>query len=569
MWRRLYLGNLGMKRKLGDFLIDSPTFYTRCASTSPSRQAHRAKAARMATEIKLELSDKEQQLRGLLLDVARSIDESAAGQGSAEPVTLRWAGGWVRDRLLGIESHDIDVAINTMTGIHFAQHMRDYCETPEAKAKHSINDKDVGNLHHVASNPEKSKHLETAMVRMFGLDLDFVNLRKETYTDQSRNPQMEFGTAEEDALRRDATINALFYNLNKDVVEDFTGGVPDMAAKLIKTPLEPLQTFTDDPLRILRLVRFASRLQFSIDPGTEKFMGDSKVLDALRVKISRERVGIELEKMLQGKHPAQALRFINRLGLYRAIFSDPDQEPPELTLLPRWAVAYECLDSLIKQQTPQSIADLLIRTDEASYTAWNLAAVAPWMLIQDDPNVPRKASHPPPVGVVARNGFKAPNRLADVISAAHRHREEILKLKLAVQASEAWVKERDTVGMMIRRWDHFGSWKLQVLNALLVDAMEQLEEWKEKSTKEQDDFLREWQNLLDHLVELDVVDAPNIKRLVDGRALSKGLGIKPGVWTGKALDVCMAWQLRNPNETDISGAVEEVRKKKGELGIPI
>lgn len=151
-------------------------------------------------------------------------------------------------------------------------------------------------------------------------------------------------------------------------------------------------------------------------------------------------------------------------------------------MLPRWAVAYECLDSLIKQQTPQSIADLLIRTDDATYTAWNLAAMAPWMLIQDPPNVTRKASQPPPVGAIARNGFRAPNRLVDVIGAAHRHREEILKLKLAVKAGEAWVKERDTVGMMIRRWDHFGSWKLQVLSALLVDAMERLEEWKEQST---------------------------------------------------------------------------------------
>lgn len=247
----------------------------------------------------VELNAKEQQLRRLLLDVAKATDASASGQ---EPVVLRWAGGWVRDKLLGVGSHDIDVAVNNMTGMQFAQHIRDYCDTPEAIKTHGINDKDIGNLHHVAKNPEKSKHLETAMVTMFGLDLDFVNLRKETYTEDSRNPQMEFGTAEEDALRRDATINALFYNLNTDTVEDFTGGVPDMAAKLIKTPLEPLKTFTDDPLRVLRLVRFASRLEFSIDPETERYMADEKVLDSLRVKISRERVGIELEKMLKGEN---------------------------------------------------------------------------------------------------------------------------------------------------------------------------------------------------------------------------------------------------------------------------
>ena len=97
----------------------------------------------------------------------------------------------------------------------------------------------MGNLHNVARNPEKSKHLETAMVRMFNLDLDFVNLRRETYASDSRNPHMEFGTAEEDALRRDATINALFFNLHTGSIEDFTGGLPDMAARTIRTPLDP------------------------------------------------------------------------------------------------------------------------------------------------------------------------------------------------------------------------------------------------------------------------------------------------------------------------------------------
>lgn len=245
----------------------------------------------------VQLTLREQQLRDLLLDVAKSIDD--AGQ-APEPLVLRWAGGWVRDKLLDIPSHDIDVAINAMTGVTFAQHMCDYCERPEAISKHQIRPADIGSLHNVARNPEKSKHLETAMVKMFGLDLDFVNLRKETYTEDSRNPQMEFGTAEEDALRRDATVNALFYNLHTDQVEDFTGGMPDMAAKIIRTPLKPFQTFMDDPLRVLRLVRFASRLRFAIDSATRSCMGDKNVLEALRVKISRERVGVELEKMLKG-----------------------------------------------------------------------------------------------------------------------------------------------------------------------------------------------------------------------------------------------------------------------------
>lgn len=248
----------------------------------------------------IELNSRETQLRGLLLDVAKRIDDGGDAAKAREPTVLRWAGGWVRDKLLGIDSHDIDTAINNMTGEAFASHLSEICDLPEARERHSIGPDDIGHLHKIAKNPEKSKHLETTTTKLFGLDLDFVNLRKETYADDSRNPQMEFGTAEEDALRRDATVNALFYNLHTGEVEDFTGGLPDMEAKLIRTPMAPLQTFTDDPLRVLRLVRFASRLQFSIDPATEKAMAETCVLDALKLKISRERVGVEVEKMLKG-----------------------------------------------------------------------------------------------------------------------------------------------------------------------------------------------------------------------------------------------------------------------------
>ncbi len=260
----------------------------------------------------LELNEREQKLKALLLDVAAFVDQGSDGADASstadattaapprEQLVLRWAGGWVRDKLLGQASHDIDTAINAMTGFAFARQMQAYCSVPANAARHAMEPSDIGSLHKVEANPDKSKHLETATVRVFGLEVDFVNLRRETYAADSRNPQMEFGSADEDALRRDATVNALFYNLNTGHIEDFVGGIDDMAKRRIRTPLEPLQTFTDDPLRVLRLVRFASRLQFAIDPSAEQFMADPRVLDALRLKISRERVGIEVEKMLKG-----------------------------------------------------------------------------------------------------------------------------------------------------------------------------------------------------------------------------------------------------------------------------
>lgn len=84
---------------------------------------------------------------------------------------------------------------------------------------------------------------------------------------------------------------------------------------------------------------------------------------------------------------------------------------------------------------------------------------------------------------------------------------------------------------------------------------------------DRDEFLQGWDKFLKHLAELDVYDAPNLKRLIDGRALAKALGIPPGTWMGKALEICTAWQLRNPGETDPEGAIQAVRDKADELGI--
>lgn len=257
---------------------------------------------------RIQLTPRESQLRGLLLDAARYIDESKEIK---DKIELRWAGGWVRDKILGLQSHDIDVAINAMTGHKFCEKMQEYLKDEENMKKHSLTSKDLGSLHKIAANPDKSKHLETANTKIYDFDLDFVNLRKETYSEDSRNPQMEFGTAEEDAVRRDATINALFYNLQTDLVEDFTGGLEDLKAKLIRTPLEPYTTFKDDPLRVLRLIRFASRLGFTIDKESEASMSNDSVKEALKLKISRERVGVELEKMLRGKSSLKSFQYVN------------------------------------------------------------------------------------------------------------------------------------------------------------------------------------------------------------------------------------------------------------------
>ena len=102
------------------------------------------------------------------------------------------------------------------------------------------------------STSEQSKHLETANVRVLGVFIDCVNLRSEAYTEDSRIPSITFGTPQEDALRRDFTINTLFYNVSTMQIEDFTGkGLTDLRDKIIRTPLPAYVTFKDDPLRVM------------------------------------------------------------------------------------------------------------------------------------------------------------------------------------------------------------------------------------------------------------------------------------------------------------------------------
>lgn len=180
--------------------------------------------------------------------VIEKIRSYALTLGSIVP---RIAGGWVRDKLLNKNSDDIDVTINKISGYEFVKGMKDYY------AFH-------GCIGHIKANPNKSKHLETAVMKIYGIFVDFLSLRKEEYFD-TRIPIIKNCSAEEDAYRRDLTINSLFYNLITGEIEDFTGyGLIGLENGIIRTPLNPLKTLIDDPLRLLRIIRFSVRLKFRI-----------------------------------------------------------------------------------------------------------------------------------------------------------------------------------------------------------------------------------------------------------------------------------------------------------------
>ncbi|RHY31212.1 hypothetical protein DYB32_003673 [Aphanomyces invadans] len=232
----------------------------------------------------------------------------------APSTTLRVAGGWVRDKVLGIPSDDIDIALDTMTGEAFVKKIVAFqkaCGVP------------IKGFYIVKKNAEQSKHLECAAIKLLGQELDFVHLRSETYNNpNSRIPTLSgaLATPKEDAMRRDITINALFYNLNTKTVEDFTGqGLLDLDRQIIRTPLAPTETFLDDPLRVLRAIRFASHYNFQLHSSIVQAMQTEPVQMALAQKVTRERVGIEVRKMLSGTNPAQALHWMRQTNLLQIV----------------------------------------------------------------------------------------------------------------------------------------------------------------------------------------------------------------------------------------------------------
>lgn len=230
-----------------------------------------------------------------------------------DTIVCRIAGGWVRDKILNIPSNDIDIAIENknVSGQLFLQQLIDfYKKDNNANVSYfnklhntSFNFKAIFNtgIHVTKVNSEKSKHLETAMASVFNHSIDFVSLRKESYTNKDRIPTIEVGTPLEDCLRRDCTINSLFYNINTGYLEDMSEtGLMDLKNGIIRTPLDPMKTFTDDPLRIFRLLRFKNKLDFKYHEDLIKCFKENHqtLCEFIYKKVSRERVAIEVNKIL-------------------------------------------------------------------------------------------------------------------------------------------------------------------------------------------------------------------------------------------------------------------------------
>lgn len=243
-------------------------------------------------------------------------------------VVVRVAGGWVRDKLLQRgNKYDIDLCVDKMTGKEFS---RDWI----AWIKQHYPNYTTG-LTVLQANADKSKHLETVCAKIGNLSVDIVNLRTEVYTSSSRIPRIAFGTPKQDAERRDLTINSLYYNLMTESVEDFTGkGLSDLREGILRTPLDAVTTLKDDPLRALRIIRFAAVLGYDVAPETLEACGSKTIHDLLMRKVSGERIIRELRLCFSASAVAKATSLLYGTGIFQQVFNAPDKLVAEPTSLP-------------------------------------------------------------------------------------------------------------------------------------------------------------------------------------------------------------------------------------------
>ncbi len=229
-------------------------------------------------------------------DVRRLLTQAATEQGARAWIV----GGYVRDHLLRRPHPDIDVVVEDGLGFEVARRFAQLAG---------------------AGEPVIFERFGTAQVTVPGHLVEFVSARAESYVSHSRKPEVRAATLDEDLLRRDFTVNTLLMDFDGNVRDPLGRGLADLQARLLRTPADPIQTFSDDPLRMLRAIRFAAQLGFELDPDLLPAVRKMRERLASPV-VSVERMADELQKMLISERPRLALELLDQGGLLEAILPE-------------------------------------------------------------------------------------------------------------------------------------------------------------------------------------------------------------------------------------------------------
>ncbi|KAL5535282.1 CCA1 [Sanghuangporus sanghuang] len=532
----------------------------------------REKPIPVPSELEVNLTPKEDQLCTLLDECKQHL----ASKGQS--VECRISGGWVRDKLLGAQSNDIDIALSNIMGVSFAEQFVKFVKSKDLPVK---------TVATIARNPEQSKHLETARTTVLDTEIDFVNLRSESYADNSRIPtEIKLGTPLEDALRRDATINAMFYNVHTRSVEDLTEkGLDDLRNGIIRTPMTPFETFRDDPLRVLRCIRFASRFGFKLVEEVEESMQNVEIQAAIVSKISRERIGEELDKMMKGRDPLHSIRLIASLDLYSSITAVPASISSTFTTSPASTssalgaaiILHAALSSSFSDMLRiPSLHPLLLSHVDRDKTLCPRLFLATLMMPYADVQylTPKKKTRAPAVEVVIREGLKLglQNHYADGVPAFFAAAEVLRGVEIS---NFEGPNERSRIGSLLRTKSvhnaNTGShWTSSILFTIIRELTTLWDASKDTFDVERAaPIVDRFNRFLQRVQELKLPDSIDDKPLLNGNEIVWLLGAtRPGVWTGSVLARVSEWALDHPEGTkDACAAWLKAEHEAGRIDI--
>jgi tRNA nucleotidyltransferase (CCA-adding enzyme) len=520
---------------------------TKMVELGKSRNTHSSET------LELELHSDEQHLFETLRKTVKALEEGKINSGNCRKVQVRVAGGWVRDRVLGLQTHDVDIALDACTGVEFAYFVKEYITEFEHEK--------VGRIGVIAANPAQSKHLETATMKLYGIEVDFCNLRHETYAEDSRIPTSITGTPLEDSYRRDFTMNALYYNLHTLQVEDWTRhGLKDLLeTRQVTTPLEAYQTFHDDPLRVLRAIRFAVRYHMQLSDDLQKACMHPQIHKELHSKVSRERVGKELEGMMSGKHanPIQALKLICNLKLAGSVFCLPPDDiilgtigQGHLEPVPyrasteeefghlrqvAWEEARECLRIL-----PKLLETMKPPTNEG-VTTWDsrLLYLAVVLLPYEHLQYVEKNKVKFVAEYIFREGIKFKNKDVQAMSTTIEQLDGMVQLLQRTPEATSCVRLK--AGLLLR------STKDLWVNVLIVATVTLLRKKATSASVDWYERAKTWYHII--VLDLELEGCWKLKPLMNGKEIMQFLALDKGPLVGVYTQELIKWMLMNPEGT--------------------